>query len=95
MLCTQRVLSFDPDGLHMVMATSMISSSIIHAIFQCYQCVAPYHLWSQGMEAVNTDDQPKNSVKQMRKISEFLCASSFLEKSVSVMCIMLASDQNG
>ena len=44
------------------------------------------------MEAVNTDDQPKNSVKQMRKISEFLCASSFLEKSVSVMSIMMASE---
>ena len=46
------------------------------------------------MEAVNTDDQPKNSVKQMRKISEFLCASTILKKSVSVMSIMLANQMD-
>ena len=36
------------------------------------------------MEAVNTDDQPKNSVKQMRKISEFFVRVLFFgEKCVS------------
>ena len=47
------------------------------------------------MEAVNTDDQPKNSVEQMRKIPEFLFASQFLTKSVSVMSNILASDRSG